>query len=30
VQVKRIKQGTFYKRDETRIKKVKQMIVERV
>jgi hypothetical protein len=27
---KRIKQWTFYKRDEASIKKVKQMIVERV
>jgi DNA-binding transcriptional ArsR family regulator len=30
VRAKRIKQWTFYKRDETRIKKVKQMIVDRV
>jgi ArsR family transcriptional regulator len=30
VRAKRIKQWTFYKRDETSIKKVKQMIVDRV
>jgi DNA-binding transcriptional ArsR family regulator len=30
VRAKRIKQWTFYKRDEARIKKVKQTIVERV
>ena len=30
VQAKRIKQWTFYKRDEASIKKMKQMIVERV
>jgi len=30
VRAKRIKQWTFYKRDETSIRKVKQMIEERV
>ena len=30
LRAKRIKQWTFYKRDEASIKKVKQMIVERV
>ena len=30
VRAKRIKQWTFYKRDEARIKKLKRMIVERV
>ena len=30
VRAKRIKQWTFYKRDEASIKKLKQMIVERV
>ena len=30
VRAKRIKQWTFYKRDETSIKKVKQLIVQRV
>ncbi|HKV62113.1 MAG TPA: helix-turn-helix domain-containing protein [Candidatus Acidoferrum sp.] len=30
VRAKRIKQWTFYKRDEASIKKVKQLIVERV
>ena len=30
VRAKRIKLWTFYKRDETRIRKMKQMIVERV
>jgi len=30
VRAKRIKLWTFHKRDETRIRKMKQMIVERV
>jgi hypothetical protein len=30
VRAKRIKLWTFYKRDETRMKKVKEMIVERM